>query len=94
MFIPKQISIPGGAHILEVLVFLVLRAATDESYWLIRQWGSIGTANGQFHLPWSLALDSLNNVYVVDRNNERIQVIHHIGKLYAFCKRLKFSSIQ
>lgn len=54
-------------------------AATTESYSLIRQWGSFGTDNGQFHLPWSLALDSSNNVFVVDRNNERIQKFDHMG---------------
>ena len=44
-----------------------------ESYSLIRQWGSFGPGIGQFHLPYSLALDSSNNVYVNDLNNQRIQ---------------------
>ena len=44
-----------------------------ESYSLIRQWGSSGTGNGQLQFPYSLALDSSNNVYVNDLNNQRVQ---------------------
>jgi tripartite motif-containing protein 71 len=40
---------------------------------LITQWGSAGTANGQFSGPLGIATDNLNNVYVADRNNNRIQ---------------------
>ncbi|MGB7954358.1 MAG: hypothetical protein WCF23_10275 [Candidatus Nitrosopolaris sp.] len=47
--------------------------SATESYSLIRQWGSFGSGNGQFHLPWSVSLDSSNHVYVDDRNNQRIQ---------------------
>jgi hypothetical protein len=42
-------------------------------YSYFSEWGSSGTDNGQFQLPWSLTLDSSGNVYVVDRNNARIQ---------------------
>jgi DNA-binding beta-propeller fold protein YncE len=42
-------------------------------YTFFSEWGSSGTDNGQFQLPWSLTLDSSGNVYVVDRNNARIQ---------------------
>ena len=35
--------------------------------------GKNETDNGQFQLPWSLTLDSSGDVYVVDRNNARIQ---------------------
>lgn len=33
-----------------------------------------GTGNGEFHLPHKLALDAADNLYVVDRENKRIQV--------------------
>ena len=58
---------------------IFMNAYAAESYSLIKQWGSFGTENGQFHLPWSLALDSSNNVYVVDRNNDRIQKFDNDG---------------
>jgi hypothetical protein len=45
----------------------------DLQYSFLSEWGSTGTDNGQFQLPWSLTLDSSGNVYVVDRNNARIQ---------------------
>ena len=54
-------------------------AVAAESYSLIKQWGSRGSGNGQFALPWSLALDSSNNVYVSDLNNQRIQKFDAAG---------------
>jgi DNA-binding beta-propeller fold protein YncE len=40
----------------------------------LTQWGSAGLGQGQFANPNYLAVDSLGNVYVVDRNNSRIEV--------------------
>ena len=37
------------------------------------KWGSYGTGNGQFISPSGIAVDSSNNVYVVDAGNNRIQ---------------------
>jgi len=39
----------------------------------VLEWGSFGTGDGQFNLPFGVAVDSSGNVYVVDRNNHRIQ---------------------
>ena len=39
----------------------------------IREFGSPGSAPGQFNTPAGIALDSSGNVYVVDQNNNRIQ---------------------
>jgi NHL repeat len=60
-------------------VISAMTSYAASSYTLIRQWGSGGIGNGQFNLPWSLALDSSNNVYVIDRNNERIQKFDNDG---------------
>jgi hypothetical protein len=29
----------------------------QESYTLVKEWGSRGSGDGQFHLPWSLTLE-------------------------------------
>lgn len=38
------------------------------------QWGTFGTANGQFDSPSGMAVDSAGNVYVADAGNNRIQL--------------------
>ena len=40
----------------------------------ITSWGADGTGPGQFDLPHDVTVDSNNNVYVMDRENNRCQV--------------------
>jgi sugar lactone lactonase YvrE len=47
----------------------------------IKQWGSSGPGPGQFGMPHCLAMDSKGNLYVGDRDNNRIQVFTQDGKL-------------
>ena len=42
--------------------------------------GSHGTGNGQLSNPFELAVDSGDNVYVVDNDNNRVQVFDSSGK--------------
>jgi peptidylamidoglycolate lyase len=44
------------------------------------EWGSKGTGNGQFDIPHAIDLDKQGNVYVADRENNRIQVFTPEGK--------------
>jgi len=46
----------------------------------IKQWGSAGNGPGQFGMPHCLAMDSKGNLYVGDRDNNRIQVFTQDGK--------------
>jgi DNA-binding beta-propeller fold protein YncE len=46
----------------------------------VKQWGSKGTAPGQFNLPHAIAIDANDNVYVGDRSNRRVQVFDTDGK--------------
>jgi DNA-binding beta-propeller fold protein YncE len=41
---------------------------------LITSWGTPGHAEGQFHLPHSIATDPDGKLYVADRANKRIQI--------------------
>jgi sugar lactone lactonase YvrE len=41
--------------------------------WL-SQWGSFGSADGQFNQPLDLAVDASGNVYVTDNGNTRVQL--------------------
>jgi len=41
---------------------------------LITSWGEDGTGPGQFDLPHDVTIDADNNVYVMDRENNRCQV--------------------
>jgi len=46
---------------------------------LITSWGSPGHAEGQFHLPHSIAIDPEGKLYVADRANKRIQIFSPDG---------------
>ena len=45
----------------------------DKNRTFLFKWGSKGTANGQFTIPYSVDVDSQDNVWVTDRGNHRIQ---------------------
>lgn len=44
------------------------------------EWGKKGNKEGELNIPHSISLDSLGNVYVADRENNRIQVFDPNGK--------------
>src|SRR5437867_204457 len=43
------------------------------------KWGSLGSAPGQFNRPHDIVLDKQGNIYVSDRDNNRIQKFTHNG---------------
>lgn len=43
------------------------------------KWGTPGTADGQFDFPDGIAVDAVGNVFVADRNNNRIQKFSNTG---------------
>jgi sugar lactone lactonase YvrE len=47
---------------------------------LIQSWGEPGTGPGQFHLPHGIAVDESGQVWVTDRENDRIQVFSPGGE--------------
>ncbi len=70
---------------LVLVVPSVLRLSADEgdaySYESILQWGSPGAGDGQFLSPTCVAVDTMDNVYVVDNFNFRIQKFGSNGNL-------------
>jgi hypothetical protein len=54
-------------------------AKVDKNGKWLKQWGTYGTAPGQFNTPHSIAIDRANDVYVADRGNRRIQVFDTNG---------------
>jgi sugar lactone lactonase YvrE len=63
--------------ILSLLIAAFLLAGTtgpaDSAPAFDRKWGSTGTGNGQFDVPGAVAIDGAGNVFVADRDNDRIQ---------------------
>jgi NHL repeat len=49
----------------------------------IKAWGERGTEPGQFHTPHAIILGKDGNLYVSDRENDRIQVFDQDGNLQA-----------
>jgi DNA-binding beta-propeller fold protein YncE len=43
-------------------------------------WGKKGAGPGEFNLPHALAMDATENLYVADRENDRIQIFDANGK--------------
>ena len=50
---------------------------------LVKYWGDRGTANGQFNTPHSIVIDNNANLYVADRQNNRVQVFDTDGRFKA-----------
>jgi sugar lactone lactonase YvrE len=47
---------------------------------LVKSWGTPGKAEGEFHLPHSIAFDPDGTLYVADRSNKRIQIFTPDGE--------------
>ncbi len=46
---------------------------------LVKYWGDRGTRPGQFNTPHSIVIDAKSNLYVADRQNNRVQVFDADG---------------
>jgi sugar lactone lactonase YvrE len=52
----------------------------DKNGKYLMEWGTKGSAPGQFNLPHSIAIDAKRRLYVADRSNSRIQIFDENGK--------------
>ena len=51
------------------------------------KWGSFGDGEGQFNMPWGIAVDELGDVFVVDWRNDRVQKFNVNGEfIFSFGK--------
>ncbi len=55
-------------------------AKFDESGTMLLEWGRKGIGKGEFDLPHAIRIDSRGQVYVGDRENDRIQVFDQEGR--------------
>ena len=44
------------------------------------KWGGLGTGDGEFNMPWGVAVDEFDDVYVGDWRNDRVQKFTKDGK--------------
>ena len=57
----------------------IVKFASDGTF--LKEWGTVGTEDGQFHDPHALAMDSRGRLFVGDRGNNRIQIFDQDGNL-------------
>lgn len=70
----------------------VVKFSADGTF--IQEWGRKGNGFGEFDLPHALAVDATGRVYVVDRNNKRIQIFDAGGNYITHWPEGAFSSAQ
>jgi DNA-binding beta-propeller fold protein YncE len=49
----------------------------------LMKWGAFGSGAGQLNMPWGVAVDAVDNVYVADWRNDRLQVFDAEGRYLA-----------
>jgi peptidylamidoglycolate lyase len=69
----------------------VIKFSAQGNY--IFEWGEKGSQPGQFDLPHGIALDTKGNVFVADRENNRIQVFTEGGKFLEERSSQRFGKI-
>ena len=57
------------------------------------EWGKKGSSEGEFNIPHGICLDDNENVYVADRENNRIQVFDPTGKFLKQYSNKDFGNI-
>lgn len=70
----------------------VVKFTADGKY--IKEWGTKGSQEGQFNLPHAVDVDQAGNVYVADRENQRVQEFDGNGSFLKLWANPSFGSIQ
>src|SRR4051794_35543787 len=61
----------GNVYVSDYALDRLVKFGPDGS--VLAQWGSTGSALGQFNAPFGVALDDRNTLFVVDQLNNRVQ---------------------
>ncbi len=69
----------------------IIKFSAEGNY--LYEWGEKGSGPGQFNLPHGIELDTEGNVFVADRENNRIQVFTGEGKLLEERNSKRFGKI-
>ncbi len=75
---PYGIAVDSNHDIYTVSSDNVVRKYTSSGTPILN-WGTSGTGNGQFNSPIGVDVDSMDNVYVSDFDNNRIQKFDYLG---------------
>ena len=59
---------------------LIIEASPEAIGKFISKFGSAGSGDGEFNLPWGISLDKNDNIYIADWRNDRIQVFNADGQ--------------
>jgi DNA-binding beta-propeller fold protein YncE len=62
----------------------------DRNGRFIKSWGGKGTAPGQFQVAHGIDIDRAGNLWVADRENQRVEVFTHDGK---FVREIHFAGL-
>jgi DNA-binding beta-propeller fold protein YncE len=72
--LPRSIALVAA-----VVLLLALAPSASASIQFERQWGTLGTGDGQFRSPYGVATDPSGDVYVADLFNHRIEKFDSSG---------------
>ena len=61
----------GNLYVVDTLNHRVQKFTREGGF--LGQWGSYGCGEGEFNMPWGIAVDELGDVYVADWRNDRVQ---------------------
>ena len=83
IFVADGHAAPGGAaeeHLLQGIKSNARIMKFDKTGKFLKTWGKMGSAQGEFDQPHSLAFDSKGRLFVADRSNNRIQIFTQDGQ--------------
>ena len=83
IFVADGHAAPGGAaeeHLLTGIKSNARIMKFDKTGKFLKTWGKMGSAQGEFDQPHSLAFDSKGRLFVADRSNNRIQIFTQDGQ--------------
>jgi hypothetical protein len=63
-----------------VFVFAILISSVSAEVTFLNKWGSLGSGDGQFYGPGTIAVSPTGQVYVADQRNGRIQRFDPVGE--------------